>query len=124
MTDRNKVHISSSVKRLELFPNPVQLRAVIGDDRVEEQHKSVAVAKGVGRISIETPRRALRRNEFVVRGEVVLQPLHAIAVRQRRACPDVVVSYGEEVRNVSRGELVDNRGVADVQLFCRTSVEN
>src|SRR5690242_18130923 len=72
MAHRNDVHISSAIETLELATDPLVLRGVVGDDRIEEQDERVSVTNGECRVAVEPARRSLAWDQLRVCREVIL----------------------------------------------------
>src|SRR5829696_4748731 len=57
MADNHDVYVAPPIETFELLSNPVELRGVVSDDRIEEQHERVAVPDGIRRIPLEAATR-------------------------------------------------------------------
>src|SRR5829696_3109065 len=72
MADNHNVYVAPPIETFELLSNPVELRGVVSDDRIEEQHERVAIPDGVRWIPLEAARGRLVGDQPAVRREVVL----------------------------------------------------
>src|SRR3954470_2118458 len=70
MKEERDVWKATAIERLQLGLHPGELHGVVGNSRVERNEKSVAIAECVGRVSVQAPRRTVRRNKAGVRREV------------------------------------------------------
>src|SRR6185503_8023178 len=121
MKERDHVPVSPTLEALELLLRPLDLDRIVRDVRVERDEETVAVAKRIRRISLQTPRRSLRRNQLRHRGERILQSLRSSTF----AASNLVIADREEIRDVCRTcQPFDDRVEADVPHRGVASAQN
>ncbi|MCG3120609.1 MAG: hypothetical protein ALAOOOJD_03377 [bacterium] len=97
MTISEHIHITIAIETFQLPFHPLKLRIVQRNIGIKRDDKRIAIAKGIGRITGQPSRGAIRRNELRDGGKIITQTILPSGIIQLRCRRDIVITGREKI---------------------------